>query len=166
MSSVKVHVIGRLGADATVMQTKNGKEFSKFTIAVDDFVGGEKATTWFAVADFSEVAKRRAEFLKKGSLIEVQGIETCRIYLDRNNHPQIARDIRATHIDFISTSRNEAKEESAVDCGSLTPSQQTTTIKTETVHPIQTTPMATQEVSQVSSQSNTSSDDLFDDLPF
>lgn len=126
MSSVKIHVIGRLGADAEVKQTKQGKDFATFNLAVDDFAGGKKITSWFAVADFSDVAKRRAEYLKKGSMIEVQGLETCRIYMDRNNLPQIARDIRATHIDFIPTSSRNNSDEN-IDCGTLTTPQQTET---------------------------------------
>lgn len=116
MSNVKVHIIGRLGADAEVKQSKKGKEFITFNIAVDDFIQGNKMTTWFTVADFTENASKRASYLKKGSLIEVQGIETCRIYMDRNKTPQIARDIRSTHIDFVisgkgTTDSKEQKEE-------------------------------------------------------
>lgn len=113
MSGVKVHIIGRLGADAEVKQTKQGKDFSTFTIAVDDYVQGKRETTWFAVADFTDVARRRAEFLKKGTMIEVQGLETCRVYMDRNNLPQIARDIRATHIDFIHTNNKQEDEKNS-----------------------------------------------------
>lgn len=157
--SVKVHVIGRLGADADVKQTKQGKEFSTFNVAVDDFLQGKKTTTWFAVADFSDVAARRAEFLKKGSMIEVQGIETCRVYVDRNNLPQIARDIRATHIDFISLGTKQDKETEAVDCGTLKPTETVTTEVTVTnVIP------QPQEAAVATSASATS--DFVDDLPF
>lgn len=156
MSSVKVHVIGRLGADAEVKQTKDSKrEFATFTLAVDDFVGGKKTTSWFAVADFSDTAKRRAEFLKKGSLIEVQGLETCRIYTDRNNLPQIARDIRATHIDFIPNSNSRSEKEDNVDCGTLKTNvkEEPKKVDIEVVKPVDTT---------TSSNGN----DLIDDLPF
>ena len=81
MSNVKVHVIGRLGSDAEVRQTKTGKDFTSLTVAVDEFIKGEKATTWFNVVDFADSAKKRAEFLKKGSLVEIQGIETVRMYI-------------------------------------------------------------------------------------
>ena len=153
MSSVKVHVIGRLGADADVKSTKQGKEFSTFNLAVDDFVQGKKVTTWFAVADFSEVARRRAEYLKKGTLIEVKGIETCRIYQDRNNLPQIARDIRATHIDFIPTGRQDSAEAEKVDCGSLKANETTNVTAQNTTAAAQ--PQTTHSATEIE-----------DDLPF
>lgn len=158
MSSVKVHVIGRLGADAEVRETKNGKEFATFNLAVDDFNQGKKTTTWFTVADFSEVAKRRAEFLKKGGMIEVQGIETCRPYMDRNNLPQVARDIRATHIDFISLGNRQEKETEVNVSAELKPQE----IKTETPSvSVQTEVTTQQEVVNTAA-----STDFVDDLPF
>ena len=150
--SVKIHVIGRLGADAEVKETKQGKKFSTFNLAVDDFIQGKKTTTWFAVADFSEVAVNRAEYLKKGALIEVQGLECVRPYLDRNNLPSAARDIRATHIDFVQFSNKQEKDAENVDCG---------TLKVDTA----TTTTAVKEVAapQVSTSASSS---IVDDLPF
>lgn len=156
--SVKIHVIGRLGADAEVKQSKQGKEFATFNIAVDDFVQGKRTTTWFAVADFSEVAKRRAEFLKKGSMIEVQGLESCRVYVDRNNLPQVARDIRATHIDFVSTNSKREGEAESVDCGTL---KTTANIEAPKVEASPAVPQP-----QVAAATASATSDFVDDLPF
>ena len=153
--SVKIHVIGRLGADAEVKETKQGKKFSTFNVAVDDFVQGKKTTTWFAVADFSEVAVNRAEYLKKGALVEVQGLECVRPYLDRNNLPNVARDIRATHIDFVSFGNKQEKEGENVDCGTLKP---TSTTETE--------PKQQEKEVVVPQVTSSASSSIIDDLPF
>ena len=153
MSNVKVHVIGRLGSDAEVRQTKTGKDFTSLTVAVDEFIKGEKATTWFNVVDFADSAKKRAEFLKKGSLVEIQGIETVRMYIDRNSQPQIARDIRATYIDFISTKRDKTEDAANnVDCGEL--------------KEINDKPTTQSQYSVASSSVTNSSSNTIDDLPF
>lgn len=164
--SVKIHVIGRLGNDAEVRQTKTNRDFSTFNLAVDDFKQNGKVTTWFTVADFSEAAKRRAEFLKKGTLIEVQGIETCRVYTDRDGLPQIARDIRATNIEFIPIGRNngEQKDENKVNAEDV----KTNTLSEQIAHAEADTNNQTVAVSPVSTAVATSvaSSDIVDDLPF
>lgn len=98
---VNVNVNGRLGADAEVLDGKKGK-FVSFRIAVSDFVGGEKATTWMRVTYDGERAIKVSPFLKKGSLVTVVGTEGVRKYTDKNGEVQISRDISAMSVDFIS----------------------------------------------------------------
>lgn len=159
--SVKIHVIGRLGADAEIKETKQGKKFSTFHLAVDDFVQGKRSTVWFAVADFSEAAERRAEFLKKGTLIEVSGVESCRAYLDRSNLPQIARDIRATYIDFVSLGGKQEKDAESTESTASTPI---------TVQPVvpekKVTPEVTHQPQQIVATAASTDDTFVDDLPF
>lgn len=125
--SVLVHVIGRLGADAEVKTSKNGNSFVTFRMATDEFKNGERTTAWLKVLDSTERGLRLAPHLKKGSHINVSGVETVSIYMDRNNVPQISRDISSFSIDFVAsgnsggTATQSDKEASAMSCGTLTP---------------------------------------------
>ena len=45
--AVKVNVIGRLGADAEVRESKNGK-FVTFRVATDEFKNNTNETVWLS----------------------------------------------------------------------------------------------------------------------
>ena len=128
--AVKVNVIGRLGADAEVRESKNGK-FVTFRVATDEFKNNTNETVWLSVSDFTSRTLKLAEYLKKGKLIDLSGVETCRIYNDKNGQPQIARDIIADRVEFVNfgssgnTNSTTAIETTTpgfpADCGTLKP---------------------------------------------
>jgi single-strand DNA-binding protein len=152
---VNVDVIGRLGADAEVLNGKRG-DFVSFRLATDDYVNNEKATTWFRVAFNGERALKLAQYLKKGTPIFVRGTETVGTYTDRNGAVQVSREINAVDVEFIrvGTSGQTQTENSS----EATPEPSTGKLiepkakKAVNVDP----PMATESVSE-----NTE-----DDLPF
>ena len=128
--AVKVNVIGRLGADAEVRESKNGK-FVTFRVATDEFKNNTNETVWLSVSDFTPRTLKLAEYLKKGKLIDLSGVETCRIYNDKNGQPQIARDIISDRVEFVNTgssgTTSSTTSETTVsggiptDCGTLKP---------------------------------------------
>ena len=44
---VELTIIGRLGADAEIATSKEGRNYLKFNVAVDEAAKGEKSTSWF-----------------------------------------------------------------------------------------------------------------------
>lgn len=96
---IQVNFNGRLGADAEVRQSKEGKEFITFSVAVNEKRNGEKKTTWMRVRSDN---MRIAPYLKKGSLVFVSGNEDVNTFIDKNGSTQVSRDVRAHNIDFIS----------------------------------------------------------------
>ena len=117
---VNVNVIGRLGTDAEILEGKNG-QFVSFRLAVSDFNEGERTTSWFRVTAFDERTKKLSPYLKKGSLVNVIGTESVRIYKDRNGEAQVGRDIKLNNLDFISTGSSTDKEPHATDAPVETP---------------------------------------------
>lgn len=148
--SVNVQIIGRLGADAEIKQGKNGQLVS-FRMATDDFRGGQKETVWFNITDYSERGLKMAQYLKKGRLIHVNGSETVSIYYNKNNEPQVSRDIKAFNIDFISTGQSGNTQTTSsdnmpnvtpttthigtpkMDCGALKPPMVSSTVASEPI---------------------------------
>lgn len=128
--AVKVNVIGRLGVDAEVKEGKNGK-FVTFRMATDGFKDkdGQKETIWLSVMDSSQNALKRAEWLKKGKLVDISGVEVCRIYNDKNGQPQIGREVIADRVDFVNVgvSGNTSSDATTTaaniptSCGTLKP---------------------------------------------
>lgn len=111
---VNVNVIGRLGADAELINGKNG-QFLSFRMAVDDRVKNEKTTTWFRVTLNGDRVAKLAEYLTKGKLINVIGTETVGIYNAKDGTPQVSRDIAASNVEFVSVGSGSTASDSAVE---------------------------------------------------
>lgn len=74
----RVELIGRLGKDPETRQTPNGKKVTVFSIAVDrryrNRQGEAKsATDWFNVEAWNRLGEICAQYLKKGSLVYLDG---------------------------------------------------------------------------------------------
>lgn len=69
----RVEFIGRLTKDPEMRYTPSGKAVCNFTIAVDDGFGEDKKTIWVNVATWEKQAESCNKFLKKASLVFVEG---------------------------------------------------------------------------------------------
>ncbi len=111
---VNVNVIGRLGADAELIDGKNGK-FASFRLAVDDRKNGKKETTWFRVTLNGDRAGKIVEYLTKGKLVNVIGTETVGTYQAKDGTTQISRDISASNVEFISVGSGSTTTETSAE---------------------------------------------------
>ena len=110
---INVNVIGRLGADAEILNGKNGGQYVRFRLATDDFKNGEKTTTWISATFSGERALAVAQYLKKGSHLSISGRQELNIYNDRNGQPQIGVTVIVHNIDFVSSGNSEKSEDNA-----------------------------------------------------
>ena len=98
---VNINVIGRLGADAELINGKNG-QFASFRLAVDDRKDREKTTTWFRVTLNGDRVGKIVEYLTKGKLVNVIGTESVGTYQAKDGSTQVSRDINASNVEFVS----------------------------------------------------------------
>ncbi len=97
-------IIGRLGKDAEVSETSNGSQCVKFTVAENDYKGGENKTIWYDVTSYdSFVAKSQIKVLKKGAFVVIVGDVDCRINVGKNgkiylNYNVIASTIKVPNL--------------------------------------------------------------------
>ena len=87
----KVILLGRLGADPEIRMSQDGKKIAKFSLATSeswkDKQSGEKKekTEWHKVIIFSSgLADITEKYLKKGSLIYIEGQIGTRKYTDQS----------------------------------------------------------------------------------
>jgi single-strand DNA-binding protein len=102
---VNIFVNGRLGADAEVRTNKDGSSMMTFNVAVDDFVKGNKTTTWLRVRNVNSL--NQAQYLKKGQLVSINGVETVSTFINKAGETLISRDVLADRIEFIKTSNGK-----------------------------------------------------------
>lgn len=71
---------GRLGRDAEVHTTKDGKPFIRLQVANNIFTKGEDRTDWFDVTCYdSFIVDKRAKYLTKGTYVIVTGSVTTEV---------------------------------------------------------------------------------------
>lgn len=146
--AVNVNIVGRLGKDAEVINGQNG-QFLSFSLATDEFKNGKRGTAWLQV-NYNNT--KMAEWLKKGKMVTVIGTETVRTYQDRNGQTQVGRDINAVSVEFVNVGSGQTQSDS------------TTSNETKASAPITTGNLA--QPKDVTPPTNSSSDQVIDDLPF
>lgn len=96
----KVQIIGRLGKDPEVRFMPNGDAVCNFSVATTerwkDKASGEvqEETTWHRVSAWGRQAEIVGEYLKKGSLVYVEGKMTERKYTDQSGAEKRSHEIR------------------------------------------------------------------------
>ena len=96
-------IMGRLTADPELRSTSSGLSVSSFTVAVDrNYVrsGEEKKTDFINVVAWRQQADFVSKYLRKGSMIAVQGSLQTRNYEDKNGNKRVAYEIVADQISF------------------------------------------------------------------
>ena len=101
----KVQLIGHLGKDPESHTTPTGKKVSSFSLAVTRRwkSGGEskEATDWFNVEAWGKLAEVSQKYLKKGSLVYLEGrLQTDR-YEDKGGEVKYFTKVVASVLQFL-----------------------------------------------------------------
>jgi single-strand DNA-binding protein len=108
MASInKAIIIGRLGKDPEVRYMPSGKAVANVTIATSevwkDRNTGEKQerTEWHNVAFYSPLAEIVGQYLRKGSLVYVEGRLQTRKWQDKNGQDRYTTEIIANEMKML-----------------------------------------------------------------
>lgn len=102
----RVNVTGRLGRDAVVRQTKNGRVVANFSVAVDESYKDQlgelhKKTAWHRVQVWEELAETVGSDLRQGVRVSVEGRRAIRHWIDRENREHSYTEIVASDVRFL-----------------------------------------------------------------
>lgn len=133
----KVTLIGYLGRDPETRSTANGDAVAQFTLATTetwkDKATGEKreATEWHRVVLYRKLAEIAGQYLKKGSLVYVEGRLQTRKWTGKDDVERyvveiIADDMRmlggrSSHAEDAPEHKPEAEQSSAITRKSARP---------------------------------------------
>jgi len=75
-------IVGRLGRDPEMRYSPNGQAVANFSVATDrQYTDGNgqrvKETTWFSISVWGKQAESANQYLRKGSMVLVDGRLTC-----------------------------------------------------------------------------------------
>ena len=95
-------LIGRLTKDAVVAQLKDDRKVVNFTLAVNDYYKPKNSDKGVTITTFVQcdywISPKIADWLKKGSLIEIMGRLTVNAYTDMQGE---AKGTLNCHVDLI-----------------------------------------------------------------
>jgi len=115
-----ITIVGRLGRDPEMRFTPNGQSVTSFNVATDrqwvDAAGvKQKETTWFRVSVWGKQAESTNNYLKKGSMVLVEGRLTPdpvtgspRIFKKQDGTEGASFEITASNVRFLDTRGEEA----------------------------------------------------------
>lgn len=78
MNGIRAAFTGRLGKDAEIRATRDGKPWVSFPVAVDTDRDSETGTAWIRCAMFGELVDTTAPRLIKGAQVYIEGRLTLR----------------------------------------------------------------------------------------
>ena len=90
-------VVGNLGDDPKVI----GK-VTKLRVATNYVTNGEKAVEWHTVVCFGKTGEFAAEYLKKGSMIFVEGTIRTNEWKDKDGNKRTSTEILANRLQKLS----------------------------------------------------------------
>ncbi len=96
----KATLIGYLGGDPETRALPSGDTLCTFRVAVNEKARGgtEERTSWYSVSAFGKLGEICAEYMRKGSLVFVEGSLSLRPYTDRKGVERISVDVRANEV--------------------------------------------------------------------
>jgi single-strand DNA-binding protein len=106
MSVNKVILVGRLGRDPETRYTSGGQAVANFSVATDETYkdrNGErqKRTEWHKIVVWGKQAEIAQQYLKKGSLIFIEGRIQSREWQDKEGQKRTSFEIVATNFRML-----------------------------------------------------------------
>jgi single-strand DNA-binding protein len=106
MSVNKVILVGRLGRDPETRYTGGGQAVANFSIATDETYkdrNGErqKRTEWHKIVVWGKQAEIAQQYLKKGSLLFIEGRIQSREWQDKEGQKRTSFEIVATNFRML-----------------------------------------------------------------
>jgi single-strand DNA-binding protein len=121
MSVNKVILVGRLGRDPETRYTGGGQAVANFSVATDETYkdrNGErqKRTEWHRITAWGKLAEICQQYLKKGTMVYIEGRIQSREWQDKEGQKRTSFDIVANTMKMLS-SRGEAAAAGAAASG-------------------------------------------------
>lgn len=117
----KVMIIGRLGQDPELKYTPQGQAVCSFTLATDESYKDSQGvqvdkTEWHKVVVWRKLAEIAGQYLKKGSLVYIEGKLSTRMW-EKDGHKNYTTEIIASQMTMLggkesgSTQKTEVKHD-------------------------------------------------------
>jgi len=97
----KAIIIGRFTRDPELRKTQNGKSVLSFTLASSRKYGGNEQVDYISCTVWEKGADIIAQYMKKGSLIQIEGRNVSRSYDDRDGKKVYVQEVLVENFNFL-----------------------------------------------------------------
>jgi single-strand DNA-binding protein len=97
----KAIIIGRFTRDLELRKTQNGKSVLSFTLASSRKYGGNEQVDYVSCTVWEKGAEIIAQYMKKGSLIQVEGRNVSRSYDDKDGKKVYIQEVLVESFNFL-----------------------------------------------------------------
>jgi single-strand DNA-binding protein len=109
----KVILVGRVGKDPEVRHLDNNSVVARFTLATNETYknkNGEKITNteWHNIVVWRSLAEIAGRYIKKGTMLYVEGKIRTRAWDDKEGNKRYSTDIEADNFQMLSSRVDEA----------------------------------------------------------
>lgn len=111
MSMNVVILTGRLTRDPEIKYTQSGKAFAKFSIAVQQSFKNEKGeygADFINCTAWDKRAETIGEYLRKGSMVGIQGRLSVRNYEDENKQKRTITEVVVETFEFLDSKKSKS----------------------------------------------------------
>lgn len=108
MSGVNLAILmGHIGQDLELRQTKNGKDVTSFSLATSKKINGEEHTTWHRIVAWGKTASICVEYLSRGSQVHITGEIQNREWEDSEGNKKQTTEIIAHNVTFVGQGKGQ-----------------------------------------------------------
>lgn len=97
----KAIIIGRFTRDLELRKTQNGKSVLSFSLASNRKYGGNEQVDYVNCIVWEKGAEIIAQYMKKGSLIQVEGRNVSRSYDDKDGKKVYVQEVLVESFNFL-----------------------------------------------------------------
>lgn len=98
---------GRLGNDAVVKTTPNGKKVMEMSVAVNTGYGDYKETMWIKVNVWGDRVDTLAPMFTKGAIVAGCGEPKINTWVNKNNETQAELQVRCLNVEILSSKKKD-----------------------------------------------------------
>ena len=102
----KIILIGNLGKQPELKQTKSGKPVASFSLATSEKYNNETKTEWHNIVAWNKTAELCGQYLKKGSKVYIEGKLQTRSWDDQNGNKRYTTEVIANIVQFLDSKSN------------------------------------------------------------
>lgn len=106
MSLNIVHLVGRVGGDPDVNYLNSGTSVCKLSLAVNRRTSKSDQPDWFKLELWDKTAEIAANYVRKGSLIGVEGKFYIDTWTDRDGRQRSTPAIRVNRLELLGSKRD------------------------------------------------------------
>ncbi|MGD1852570.1 MAG: single-stranded DNA-binding protein [Cyanophyceae cyanobacterium] len=107
MSLNVVNLVGRVGGDPDMRYFESGTVLCRLTLAVNRPTKNDDQPDWFSLEIWGKAAETAGNYVRKGSLLGIQGRLSIDTWTDRNTNAQrSAPKIRVEQFRFLGSRRD------------------------------------------------------------